>query len=82
MAELKVDSDTEKFPSFPSFKRWSHQNPLETLWTVKQHTEHLLAAAVRMVSMADSMCDPRGLQATWHHGGSPELYCSKSGEKP
>ena len=73
MAEVKVDANTEKSPSFPSFKRWSHQNPLETLWTVKQHTEHPPAAAVRMVSMADSMRDPRGLQTTWHHGGLPEL---------
>ena len=27
MAELKVDSDTENPHLFPSFKRWSHQNP-------------------------------------------------------
>lgn len=38
----------------------------------KSHIEHRPAAAMRRVSMANSMRDPRDQKAIWHRGGSPE----------
>lgn len=63
--------NTQNTPKWHHFKRKTSCCKICTN-LCKSHIEHRPAAAMRRVSMANSMRDPRDQKAIWHRGGSPE----------